>query len=65
MHAVKMSTMMTNFLVKIIPSMDSHGRFLGSIPMAPSKVPAGQMYLQNLKAVLFIVSKKTTDICRL
>ena len=42
-----MIIMMTNFLVNIGPSIENHAGFLGSMPIATSKVPAGQMYLQN------------------
>ena len=44
-----MISMMTNFRVKRMPSIENLPLLTGldRRPMAPSNVPAGQMYLQN------------------
>ena len=49
MHAVKMSTMMINLRVNRMFRMENFSAFTGlaSRPIAPSNVPAGQMYLQK------------------
>ena len=42
-----MISRITNFLVNRMPSMLKKSGFVGRRPMAPSSVPAGQIYLQN------------------
>ena len=48
-HDANIATIITNLRVKSMPSIENLSALAGfaSSPIAPSNVPAGQMYLQN------------------